>query len=94
VSNVTKGPGSAKSSRPRYLFLDFLRIFAMLLVFSFHLQVPGFGYGYLGVDIFFIISGFLITGIIVSNLNSSINSQWYKKFAIDRINRIYNTPTN
>ena len=60
----------------------------MLLVFSFHLQVPGFGYGYLGVDIFFIISGFLITGIIVSNLNSSINSQWYKKFAIDRINRI------
>ena len=88
MTSVTKCPGSTKSSRPRYLFLDFLRIFAMLLVFSFHLQVPGFGYGYLGVDIFFIISGFLITGIIVSNLNSSINSQWYKKFAIDRINRI------
>ena len=77
-----------QNSRPRYLFLDFLRIFAMFLVLFFHLQIPGFEYGYLGVDIFFIISGFLITGIIFSNLNSGIDRQWYKKFAIDRINRI------
>ena len=40
--------------------IQYLRAIAILLVILFHLKVPGFAYGYLGVDIFFVISGFIM----------------------------------
>ena len=45
-----------------------LRGISILLVFLFHLNGEVFSYGYLGVDIFFVISGFIITKIISQNL--------------------------
>ena len=45
-----------------------LRGVSILLVFLFHLNAEIFSYGYLGVDIFFVISGFIITKIISQNL--------------------------
>ena len=45
-----------------------LRAVAVLLVLGFHAGVPGLGGGYVGVDVFFVISGFLITGLIVREL--------------------------
>lgn len=47
----------SKAYRPD---IQILRAVAVILVLLFHLQVPGFSAGFLGVDIFFVISGYLM----------------------------------
>jgi peptidoglycan/LPS O-acetylase OafA/YrhL len=44
--------------------IEGLRAVAVLAVVLFHAAVPGIGGGYVGVDVFFVISGFLITGLL------------------------------
>lgn len=66
--------------------IDGIRALAIVEVILFHLfpgYVPG---GFIGVDIFFIISGYLITKIILSDLNK--NNFEIIKFYVRRINRI------
>ncbi|EUA22497.1 acyltransferase family protein [Mycobacterium xenopi 3993] len=46
------------------LDIEGLRAVAVLAVVAFHADLPGVGGGYVGVDVFFVISGFLITGIL------------------------------
>ena len=48
--------------------IDGLRAVAVLPVILFHAGLPAFAGGYLGVDIFFVISGYLITGILLRDL--------------------------
>lgn len=48
--------------------VDGLRAVAVLPVIAFHAGFPGFSGGYVGVDIFFVISGYLITGILLGDL--------------------------
>ena len=45
--------------------IDGLRAIAVVPVLLFHAAFPGFENGYLGVDIFFVISGFLIAGLLL-----------------------------
>src|SRR5690606_16829945 len=45
-----------------------LRAVAVVGVILFHLGIAQFGGGFLGVDVFFVISGYLITGSIVRDL--------------------------
>ncbi|HEY8059051.1 MAG TPA: acyltransferase family protein, partial [Acidimicrobiales bacterium] len=48
-----------------------LRAVAVLVVLAFHAGVPGFAGGYVGVDVFFVVSGFLITGLLVEERTTS-----------------------
>ena len=48
--------------------LEGMRAVAVLLVLAFHAGLPGFDGGYVGVDVFFVLSGFLITGLLVREL--------------------------
>ncbi|AJI55737.1 acyltransferase family protein [Francisella philomiragia] len=66
--------------------IDGLRAFAVLSVVLYHLEVSWVKSGFLGVDIFFVISGFLITKIIVRDLQSGTFS--IKNFYLRRIRRI------
>ncbi|MGJ4945503.1 acyltransferase family protein [Bradyrhizobium sp. HKCCYLS1011] len=48
--------------------IDALRAIAVVIVVLFHLRITGFEAGFAGVDIFFVISGYLITGQILRDV--------------------------
>ncbi len=58
---VSRG-APAPAYRPK---IDGLRALAVVPVALFHARVPGFSGGFVGVDVFFVISGYLITGILL-----------------------------
>ena len=57
------GPARTKQRAPG---LDGVRALAVLAVMAFHEGIPGALGGYLGVDIFFVLSGYLITDLLVA----------------------------
>ena len=64
-----------------------LRAVAVLLVALFHADVPGLGGGYVGVDVFFVISGFVITGVLLRE-RARLGSTSLLHFYTRRIRRI------
>ena len=59
-------PGETTKTRDRAPGLDGVRALAVLIVIGFHEGASGLSGGFLGVDIFFVLSGFLITDLLVS----------------------------
>lgn len=66
--------------------VDGLRALAVVSVVFFHAGLDGFGGGYIGVDVFFVISGYLITSHILSDLNRGVFS--LGEFYLRRMRRI------
>ncbi|MCU0505308.1 MAG: acyltransferase, partial [Chloroflexi bacterium] len=61
-------PAAERDFRPD---IEGLRAVAVVLVLLYHAGVPGFPGGYIGVDVFFVLSGFLITGLLLRELRGS-----------------------
>jgi peptidoglycan/LPS O-acetylase OafA/YrhL len=66
--------------------IDGLRAIAVMAVILNHLDIKWFASGYVGVDVFFVISGFLISSIIFKGINSGTFS--FSGFYARRIRRI------
>jgi peptidoglycan/LPS O-acetylase OafA/YrhL len=72
-----EGTPSPMTYRPD---IDGLRAIAVLAVVFFHMELEGFAGGFVGVDVFFVISGFLITGLLVGDRPLSL-SMFYERRA-------------
>ena len=68
--------------------IDGLRAFAVFAVVLGHLGLAGFNGGFVGVDIFFVISGFLITNYLVERASASHGKISLKEFYFRRARRI------
>lgn len=86
---------SSQRGAARIPELDGLRGIAILLVLVFHFTptagpltffAPAFQFGWIGVDLFFVLSGYLITGIL---LDSAGHRSYYRNFIARRTLRIF-----
>ena len=92
MSALLEHPTSNRIAPKRVLELDGLRAFAILPVI-FHHSAPQFGWvaffgeaGWMGVDLFFVLSGYLITGILLKTVD---DPHYYRNFVIRRTLRIF-----
>ncbi len=88
-SEPIRGAGLALRYRTGLAYrpeIDGLRAISILAVLFFHLKISGFGGGYVGVDIFFVISGYLIGRNILSDLDSEFA---FYRFYERRIRRLF-----
>jgi peptidoglycan/LPS O-acetylase OafA/YrhL len=81
---ISLAPNSSQDYLPH---VDGLRAIAVLSVLLFHLHLPGFKGGFVGVDIFLVISGLLISRLILKELQQTGRFS-FRNFYLRRIRRI------
>ena len=83
-------PTNARSGHrgmPYISALDGIRAIAVLAVMIYHADLPWLPGGFLGVDIFFVLSGFLITSLVLTELERTHRLD-FKQFYIRRAKRL------
>jgi len=71
VSRSTGAELRLTGSETHRLDVEGLRALAVVIIILFHAGIPFMAGGYVGVDVFFVISGFLITGLIVREMEQT-----------------------
>lgn len=72
LSRLSYAPVRSPGERPTWRAdIEGLRGVAVVLVVLYHAGVPGFTGGYVGVDVFFALSGYLITGILAAEIEAT-----------------------
>lgn len=88
--NISPSPSGATDTAPRLGYmgaLDGLRALAVLAVLLYHADVLWLPGGYLGVEIFFVVSGYLITSLLLTEQRSH-NKINFKQFWVRRARRL------
>ncbi len=89
-SVATSSTDTGQQLLPSYLpELDGLRACAVIAVLGFHAGLPGFRYGWVGLNLFFVLSGFLITGILLDAKNTCEGWGYFRAFYARRTLRIF-----
>jgi peptidoglycan/LPS O-acetylase OafA/YrhL len=84
---ATAAGGELRSRPPFRADIEGLRAVAVVLVVAFHAGVPLITGGYIGVDVFYVISGFLITGLLVDELQRT-GTLSFASFYARRVRRL------
>ena len=84
AKGATGGPASPDGFRQD---INALRALSVIAVVGFHFQMPGFAGGFVGVDVFLVITGYLMTSKVLNELKLGRFSLW--AFAMMRMRRIY-----
>lgn len=81
---------SVNPSRDFRKDINGLRAWAVVAVVLYHFGVPGIRGGFVGVDVFFVISGFLMTGLVIKRLDQSGSGKRFSllNFYLARARRI------
>jgi peptidoglycan/LPS O-acetylase OafA/YrhL len=84
---ATADSSNSVVNRSFRLDINALRAASVLAVLGYHLRVPGFAGGFVGVDIFFVITGYLMARIVVADLAAQRFS--LVSFGMMRIRRLF-----
>jgi peptidoglycan/LPS O-acetylase OafA/YrhL len=87
VSNLSPLPTEKDASGSFRTDIEGLRAIAVLLVVAYHAGVPGLRGGFVGVDVFFVLSGYLITGLLFNELTKT-GTISFLRFYARRVRRL------
>lgn len=87
-TSLPRRPGANAPALPFRADIEGLRAVAILLVVAAHAKVPWLAGGFIGVDVFFVLSGFLITGLLLMEFEQNGNIR-LSAFYARRLQRLF-----